>query len=436
MLTLDIVEINEFKNLIHLTFDIPSASEEFVRNNYCSIYKKLKNQCDSFQQQITSLDDQLNALTISKAKDLQSLKMEFSTEKTYLEEKLKESEQRFSLEQNKWNESERLLKSKLSKLQFELKNRDDLLEKEKKNNEQQCQEWKERLNQEVTRRYNKVKELDDKNQQLVSELDLIRIERDQSSQQAKQNIEEMNTIKMDLSKANEIIRKLQNEVKTCQDKLKLLNDVTQKQEEIVGIKESTVERLSMDLKLCLQQLKNKEKDIERLNLEQSRQKSYCSQLELQLSTSKKIIANMNKKLDQLKLPNQISMNDYFTQLKENEESDDDTKNCEKIAKNPQNQMKKIIIEELPFAEGRIHKTKSATNINGRKQKNVKEHRQVVEFEDKDFINDNGGSNLRKNFLFTNSTKELPLKTVNLRTTNPNRNQTNVLSTHPKRNSYI
>lgn len=73
--------------------------------------------------------------------------------------------------------------------------------------------------------------------------------------------------------------------------------VTHKQEKIVGIKESTVEQLGADLKLCLQQLKWREKEIDRLETELERYKTKYSQSELQIKANKMVIAKLNKQLD-------------------------------------------------------------------------------------------------------------------------------------------
>nr|XP_027197333.1 spindle assembly abnormal protein 6 homolog isoform X2 [Dermatophagoides pteronyssinus] len=378
MLTLDIVELNEFKNIVHLSFEIPSASEEFVRSNFCTIYRKSKSEIETLQMRISSLEDQLSTMTIVKSNEVRSLKLEFDMEKKSIQEKLKDVEQKFSQEQTKWNDVERVLKSKCQKLQTDLKNREETIEIERKEHERQYHEWKEKLNEEVVKRHNKLKELDERNQQLNAEVGILKIEKEQTNQIMVKNETEIGSIRKDLIKANEIIRKLQNEVKSCQEKINTLNEVTEKQEEIVSIKESTIERLSLDLKLCLQQLKSKEKEIDRLKSDYERQKCHCSQLELQLTSSKKIIANMNKELDQLKLQKKTHDN---------------------------NKMNKCPTQAM-------RRSKTAENLS---EIQTQSNSNRVEF-DPDKIN---GGRSKKSFLFTNTSRELPLKTVNLRTTKRN-----------------
>ncbi|KPM09915.1 hypothetical protein QR98_0084610, partial [Sarcoptes scabiei] len=285
-LTLEIIELNEFRNIVHLSFEIPSAGEEFVRSNYCSIYRKLKNEIEQYKQQIKSLNDQLTSLTVSKTKDLQNLKAEFSKQKQLLDDKLRDLDQKLFVEQTKWNETEQNLIGKVQHLQIEIKSRDDLLEKKRKNHEEQYQEWKEKLNQEITKRHTKVREIEEKRESLAAELEVIKIERDQLQQNSKKNDEELNEIKKDLLKANEIIRKLQGEVRSNHEKMKILNESKHRQDEMVSTNKSALDRLSNDLKLCLQQIKIKEKEIERLTEENSNHKQQCDQLETQLMSSK------------------------------------------------------------------------------------------------------------------------------------------------------
>ncbi|KAH7645985.1 hypothetical protein HUG17_1523 [Dermatophagoides farinae] len=420
MLTMDIVELNEFKNIIHLSFEIPSASEEFVRSNYCTIYRKSKTEIESLQMRIASLEDQLSTMTIVKAKEVQSLKLEFDLEKQSIEKKLKDVEQRYTQEQTKWDDMERILKSKCQKLQTESRNREETLNIERKEHEKQYHEWKEKLNEEVVKRNNKLKELDERNQQLNAEMGILKIEKEQTNQIVVKNETEMQSIRNDLIKANEIIRKLQNEVKSCQEKINTLNEVTDKQEEIVGIKESTVERLSLDLKLCLQQLKSKEKEIDRLKSDYERQKCHCSQLELQLASSKKIISNMHKELDRLKLEKKQLDNNHrlkelhFVDVHDNDEEDDHCKNsCNGNTK-------------YESGATKINRCPTKSMIRSKTAENISEI-QTQSNPNWDEYDPSKLSQSKKSFLFTNTSRELPLKTVNLRTTNCNRNQTNVIS---------
>ncbi|UXI22622.1 voltage-gated channel [Sarcoptes scabiei] len=409
-LTLEIIELNEFRNIVHLSFEIPSAGEEFVRSNYCSIYRKLKNEIEQYKQQIKSLNDQLTSLTVSKTKDLQNLKAEFSKQKQLLDDKLRDLDQKLFVEQTKWNETEQNLIGKVQHLQIEIKSRDDLLEKKRKNHEEQYQEWKEKLNQEITKRHTKVREIEEKRESLAAELEVIKIERDQLQQNSKKNDEELNEIKKDLLKANEIIRKLQGEVRSNHEKMKILNESKHRQDEMVSTNKSALDRLSNDLKLCLQQIKIKEKEIERLTEENSNHKQQCDQLETQLMSSKNMVKTLTGELARIKL--------------ERTKIDNEEKN------------RKDVRFESDEMINSTHRSKQNTKQNHRYRSESEQR--YVNFQIDDERDDEEEPPQQKNYLFSNVSKELPLKNVNIRTTSANRNQTNVMSSqiNTKRRSLI
>lgn len=62
------------------------------------------------------------------------------------------------------------------------------------------------------------------------------------------------------------------------------------------MKESTLDKVSCELKVCLQQLTKKKNEVERLEAELERFRSKCSQSELQIKANKAVINKLNEKL--------------------------------------------------------------------------------------------------------------------------------------------
>lgn len=62
------------------------------------------------------------------------------------------------------------------------------------------------------------------------------------------------------------------------------------------MRESTLDKVSCELKVCLQQLTKKKNEMERLEAELERFRSKCSQSELQIKANKAVINKLNEKL--------------------------------------------------------------------------------------------------------------------------------------------
>lgn len=309
--------MNEFKNFQHLSFRIPSASEDFIRNTFCASFRKLKSENEALVRKVSGLEDELLSATLAKAKEVQNLQNDFDNERGYLEKRLADLERDLKAEKERYSESERGLKSKLCKLQLELRSREDLIEKSQTEHEQRSGEMRDRFSQELSRKSAKVKDLEEKLKDLAEELEQIKIAKEKSNQNWQKCELESSVVRGDLAKANQIIRKLQNEVKSSHGRLSLLNQVrgtyrfkeitidalqvAHRQEEMAGVKESTVERLANDLKLCLQQLKSKDRDIERMRSEVKSLQAKCSESEVQLTAHQQVIASLNQELDSARL---------------------------------------------------------------------------------------------------------------------------------------
>ena len=219
------MELNEFKNFLHLSFVIPSASEEFIRNTFCASYRKLKCENESLLRTVENLDAELSTVTISKSKEIQNVKNDFDNEKQYLKNKIADIERDYKIEKEKLFEVERTLKSTIVKHQLELKNRDELIERNQTQYEHKCTELKDKFNQELMKKNSKIKSLDDKVKLLISEHEQQKCAKEKASHSLKKYEAELDSVKIDLLKANEIIRKLQNEVNNSHGKLDMLNQV-------------------------------------------------------------------------------------------------------------------------------------------------------------------------------------------------------------------
>ncbi|KAI7685893.1 hypothetical protein SSS_05360 [Sarcoptes scabiei] len=179
---------------------------------------------------------------------------------------------------------------------------------------------------------------------------------------------------------------------------------------MVSTNKSALDRLSNDLKLCLQQIKIKEKEIERLTEENSNHKQQCDQLETQLMSSKNMVKTLTGELARIKL--------------ERTKIDNEEKN------------RKDVRFESDEIINSTHRSKQNTKQNHRYRSESEQR--YVNFQIDDERDDEEEPPQQKNYLFSNVSKELPLKNVNIRTTSANRNQTNVMSSqiNTKRRSLI
>ena len=65
----------------------------------------------------------------------------------------------------------------------------------------------------------------------------------------------------------------------------------------MGVRQSTIDKVSCDLKICLQQLEKKKREIDRLETDLERCRSKCSQSGLQIQANKAVIAKLTEQLE-------------------------------------------------------------------------------------------------------------------------------------------
>lgn len=112
---------------------------------------------------------------------------------------------------------------------------------------------------------------------------------------------ELDQLQADLAKANEIIMKFQAEMASARNKVNILNQVANRQNEVVGSKECRVKRLESDLKLCLEKIKKKDSEQEKLINEVESLRSKYEESMNQIKTNENVITWLNKQLSDLQV---------------------------------------------------------------------------------------------------------------------------------------
>lgn len=295
-LRLEIIERDKYQNIRRLAFDIPAACEEDIRTKYREIYQRFRRENERLHERVATLESDNHLLKQTNSELVKNYNQDLSSHEKSARTRVHDLEQKYQEERDKWQENERILKAKFSKLTLELQSKEDALKCERQKSGSNHEELKEKYSHELAKKNARIKELEEQNKQQTVELEYLKGLREKTSLASKMNELELDDTKKDLSKANEIIRKLQEEVKSGREKLEILNQVTHKQEANLSMKESTLDKVSCELKVCLQQLTKKKNEMERLEAELERFRSKCSQSELQIKANKAVIGKLNEQL--------------------------------------------------------------------------------------------------------------------------------------------
>ncbi len=86
-----------------------------------------------------------------------------------------------------------------------------------------------------------------------------------------------------------------------------------KQEQVVGVKQSTVNKLQSDLLQCTEELKIKDKQYQNLRKDFQSLRNKCDESEVQLNTNQNVITFLNKQISELQLKHGIKSSAQTTQ---------------------------------------------------------------------------------------------------------------------------
>lgn len=225
-LQLEILERNEFQTLPRLGFTMPAASDEYIHSRYRDGFQRLRRLNESLTGRVSSLEADVRSLTAHNGELLANYSTDLAAAESSVQEKTQQLEQRHREEKEKWLEAERTLKVRLSKVQGELRSREDTLAVERQESGESYNELKERYSQELAKKSGRIKELEERVRQCTAEMERQKSLRETTGQELKKCQLELEATKRDQSKANEIIRKLQEEVKASRDKVDILNQVS------------------------------------------------------------------------------------------------------------------------------------------------------------------------------------------------------------------
>jgi spindle assembly abnormal protein 6 len=221
-----VIEVNEFKHLIHFSLKIFAANQELIKSSISQTFRNLKLENEKLENRLHSIELQLSENVLLKAKELEIIENECQLKLKNTEIKLKKE---IDLQKHLINElmaKESESKSLIEKLRTQL-------ETSEQNVRQQQKLRTENELQTITELNNKIVSLE---QQLCETQDFYNIEKRERIR-AETELEEKEKIlhqsnqnnellTQDLSKANQIIRKLQTEVQSTHQKLSLLNKVS------------------------------------------------------------------------------------------------------------------------------------------------------------------------------------------------------------------
>lgn len=231
------------------------ANEQVRADNIRQRYHKIQLENEQLAKKQKYLAEENATLKRDKEDNFQTLKTSFEAEQIRLQQKMSELENKLSHQQHSHAE----LELKASRLEEETKRKDELILSKAKAFSQKILELQTSHFQESKRKETQLKEMEARLQENGSAA------KELSKVQA-----ELESTKADLIKANQIIRRLQEEVKCSYDVLGTLNDAAKNQEKVVDKKDFTMEKLVTDLKLCLHQLKLKDKELEQTQRELQR----------------------------------------------------------------------------------------------------------------------------------------------------------------------
>jgi len=82
---------------------------------------------------------------------------------------------------------------------------------------------------------------------------------------------------------------------------------------VVGVKQTTVQKLQSDLRLCSEQLKIKDKEHQNLRKDFESLRNKCDESEAQLKTNQNVITFLNKQISELQLKHGIKSNTESSQ---------------------------------------------------------------------------------------------------------------------------
>ncbi|XP_030049485.1 spindle assembly abnormal protein 6 homolog isoform X3 [Microcaecilia unicolor] len=109
------------------------------------------------------------------------------------------------------------------------------------------------------------------------------------------------TLSEELLKANEIIKKLQIDLKKLMEKIKLKNAVTMQQEKLLGDKEQTLQKETLELTKVQQALQQKEAEALKLQEQLDATVQKLEESKQLLKTNENVISWLNKQLNEKKI---------------------------------------------------------------------------------------------------------------------------------------
>lgn len=224
-LQLEIIERDKYQNIRRLAFVIPAACEDDIRSKYREIYQRFRRENEKLHERVATLESDNYLLKQTNSELAQSYHQDLSSQEKSARIKVHELERKYNEDKEKWQDAERILKAKFSKLTIELQSKEDALKCERQNSGHSYDELKEKYSQDLSKKTARIRELEEQNKQYIDELEYLKGMREKTSHASKKIELELDDTKKDLSKANEIIRKLQEEVKSGREKLEILNQV-------------------------------------------------------------------------------------------------------------------------------------------------------------------------------------------------------------------
>ncbi|XP_043856466.1 spindle assembly abnormal protein 6 homolog isoform X2 [Dromiciops gliroides] len=316
---LNVVETNPFKHLTHLSLKLLPGNDMEIKKFLAGCLKCSKEEKLSLEQTLEDVTRQLNLTqqTLSeKVQELDKLRNEWTSHTAALTNKHS---------QELTNEKEKALQAQVqSQQQHEQQKKD--LESIHQRNVRQLQNRLSELevaNKDLTERKYKgdstirelkaklsgvEDEIKDKDQLVLrtkEAFDTIQEQKVALEENGEKNRVQLGkleaTIKSlsaELLKANEIIKKLQSDMKTLMSKLKLKNTVTIQQEKLLAEKEEKLKKEQKELQDIGQALQNKEQEVSKLKeqLEVTVQK--LEESKQLLKNNEKLITWLNKELNE------------------------------------------------------------------------------------------------------------------------------------------
>ncbi|KAL3194910.1 hypothetical protein MRX96_045822 [Rhipicephalus microplus] len=344
---LDVVEVNPFKHLVHLSLKLASAPDTVVRKHLSSTLRHLK---DENRRLEAALRRSSETDFHSRLRQYQEMATERSRELDPEKENVRKasSEQQFRSDLEH-RETEQRLKKQIQVLEADVSIKETLnkdLQEKLSKSEQLCRELSlkvtaleaavgqcQRTAEVLSREKDTVeadKQINEKDAtSLRSQVDKLEAELSQKSQllaetkqlldnceQKKRQVEALleqrqaqlgrreaavKTLSDDILKGNEIIKRLQAELRANHAKLRLRSEVITKQEDVLTEKEQQVQ--SLKRKLDDLELANKRKEAEMAQAQQRVEEveQKLTECQKQVKTNENVIQWLNKQLNSYQL---------------------------------------------------------------------------------------------------------------------------------------